>query len=486
MIFVCAQLAWCTATGSISGVVRDTSGASIPGAEVVALNTGTGVKRTVETNAEGFYSFEALPLGTYEVDVNKAGFKGYRETGLVVNVNSALVVDARLEVGEIRQQVSVSSTAVHVDTTSTRMGEVITGATMTAVPLNGRSYVDLLALQPGVSSENSVQGSPNFGGVSAYGETSAPFQSSSFSAAGNLAINGNQETSNAFMVNGALVDDVVQQGTTIVPNLDSIAEFRILTNGYEAQYGNYGGGQVNVVTKSGTNRFHGDGFEFVRNTSLDARNFFSPTIGPYHQNQYGGTFGGPILHNKLFFFGDYQGTRQVVGVDTGEVAVPSAQDRIGNLSDVAGSLTGTVNGAGWAGVLSQTRLYRHRRGAVLHPGLHDLGAVRVPERGHSHDGMGGAVLKTYGLHPGAQSGQRLLFDLGYKQTFDDNETSYRVDGNTGWGMLSGYYYFDKNSLNNPYAQDTIPGFSGLGASKRNWPRSATRRASDPPWSTNCI
>ena len=127
MIFVCAQLAWCSATGSISGVVRDASAAAVPGAEVVALNTGTGVRRTVTTNAEGFYLFEALPLGTYDVDVNKTGFKGYRETGLVVNVNSALVVDARLDVGEVKQQVSVSSTAVHVDTTSTRMGEVITG-----------------------------------------------------------------------------------------------------------------------------------------------------------------------------------------------------------------------------------------------------------------------------------------------------------------------------------------------------------------------
>src|SRR5580693_3404263 len=135
MIFVCAQLAWCTATGSISGVVRDPNDAAVPGCEVVALNTGTGIKRTVSTNAQGFYLFEALPLGAYEVEVNKAGFKRYRETGLVMNVNSALVVDARLEVGEIRQQVSVSSAAVHVDTTSTQMGEVITGATMSAVPL---------------------------------------------------------------------------------------------------------------------------------------------------------------------------------------------------------------------------------------------------------------------------------------------------------------------------------------------------------------
>jgi hypothetical protein len=464
MIFVCAQLAWCTATGSISGVVRDPSNAAVPGCEVVALNTGTGIKRTVSTNAQGFYLFEALPLGTYEVEVNKAGFKRYRETGLVVNVNSALVVDARLEVGEIRQQVSVSSTAVHVDTASTRMGEVITGATMTAVPLNGRSYVDLLALQPGVTPEASTQGSSEFGEVAGYGETSAPFQSSNFSAAGNLAINGNQETSNAFMVNGALVDDVVQQGTTIVPNLDSIAEFRILTNGYQAEYGNYGGGQINIVTKSGTDQFHGDAFEFVRNTSLDARNFFSSSIGPYHQNQFGGTLGGPILRHKLFFFGDYQGTRQVIGVDTGDIAVPSVQDRSGNLSDIAASLTGTVNGAGWAGVLSQRLGYAVTdREPYYTTGCTTSAQCVFPNAIIPMMAWDSPASKLMGFIPSPNVGSNFFSTSANKQTFDDNETSYRVDGQSRWGMLSGYYYYDKNSLNNPYAEDRAPGFSGLGA-----------------------
>lgn len=303
LTFLCAQLVWCSATGSISGVVRDPSGGIIPGAQVTLVNAGTGLKWTATTNGQGLYSFEALPIGTYEVDVRKSGFNRYKETGLVLNVNSALVVDAHLEVGRVVQEVSVSSTAVHVDTASTRMGDVITDKTMTSVPLNGRSYVDLLALQPGVTPEDSTQGSPEFGEVAGYGETSAPFQNSSPSAAGNLSINGNQETSNAFLVNGALVDEVVQQGTAIVPNLDSIAEFRILTNGYEAQYGNYGGGQINIVTKSGTNQFHGDAFEFVRNTEFDARNFFSPTIGAYHQNQLGVLSEAPLSITSCSFSG---------------------------------------------------------------------------------------------------------------------------------------------------------------------------------------
>jgi hypothetical protein len=335
---------------------------------------------------------------------------------------------------------------------------------MTAVPLNGRSYVDLLALQPGVTAENSVQGDPTFGGVSAYGETSAPFQSSSFSAAGNLAINGNQETSNAFLVNGALVDDVVQQGTTIVPNLDSIAEFRILTNGYEAEYGNYGGGQINVVTKSGTNQFHGDLFEFVRNTSFDSRNFYSSSLGPYHQSQFGGTVGGPIVRNKAFFFADYQGTRQVIGVDTGDVAVPSAQDRTGNLSDIAGSLTGTVNGAGWAGVLSQRLGYTVSNGEPYYTAGCTSGAQCVfPNAIIPTAAWSAPASKLIGYIPPPNQANGYFATSAYKQTLNDNETAYRVDGNSRWGMLSGYYYFDKNSLNSPYPQEPIPGFNGLGA-----------------------
>jgi Carboxypeptidase regulatory-like domain len=463
LILTAAQFLWCSATGSISGVVHDTSGAVVPGAAVIALNAGTGVKRTVETDVRGFYSFQALPVGTYEVNVTKTGFYRYRQTGLVLDVNSDLVVDVLLKLGEIRQEVSVASTAVHVDTRSTEIGDVITGTTITAMPLNGRSYVDLLALQPGVASENSIQGDPEFGGVSAYGETSAPFQSSSFSAAGNLSMNGNQETSNAFMVNGALVDDVVQQGTTVVPNLDSVAEFRILTNGYQAEYGNYGGGQINVVTKSGTNKFHGDAFDFVRNTSFDARNFFSPTIGAYHQNQFGGTFGGPILHNKLFFFGDYQGTRYVTGVDTGDVAVPSLQERNGDLSGEASSLTGTVNGAGWAGVLSQELGYPvtdgepyYTSGCASSAQCVFPGAI-IPQRAVSTPAS-----KFMGYIPLPNVSGNFFSTSGNNETFDDNEEALRMDGNTKLGMLSGYYYFDRNSLDNPYPQEDIPGFSGLG------------------------
>jgi len=344
---------WADVTASISGTVNDPTGAVIPGATVTALNTGTGISNSTQTNTQGFYSFPALPTGKYEVSIRATGFEEYRQTGLVLDVDTALRVDAVMKVGAVNQEVSVSATAVHVDSSNTQMGEVITDTKMTAVPLNGRSYTDLMSLQPGVApassgaaSSNPVSGNLNPGGIS---------------------ISGQRESANGFMINGANAEENFYMVAGIIPNLDSIAEFRILTNNADAEYGNYSGGLVNVITKSGTNHLHGSGFEFLRNTSLDSRNFYSynqtnpltgavipgSAIGAYHQNQFGGTVGGPILHDKLFFFADYQGTRQVQGVDTGLKSVPSMEDREGNLSDgIVGQLNGTVTGAAWANTLS--------------------------------------------------------------------------------------------------------------------------------------
>ena len=190
------------------------------------------------------------------------------------------------------------------------MGEVISGKKMAAVPLNGRSYTDLLALQPGVVPATSLTSNTQQDvGVSALSPSGGLNP-------GTISINGQREFSNAFIVNGSDAEEDVNSGTAIIPNLDSIAEFRILTSNFDAEYGGHSGGQINVVTKSGTNEFHGDAFEFLRNTNLDARNYFSPTRGAFDQNQFGGTFGGPIRRNKAFFFADYQGTRLTQGVDT--------------------------------------------------------------------------------------------------------------------------------------------------------------------------
>jgi len=300
-------------TASISGTVTDASGAAVVGATVTATNTDTGVKLTQQTNAQGFYSFQSLPIGKYNIEVEARGFKTYRETGVTVDVNQARVADAVVQVGQTTETVQVSSGALQVETTNTQMGEVIGGKEMTDVPLVTRSYTDLLALQPGVISTPSQM----------TGAYAGPFISAGFAVplvsgdlnSGALSVNGMRESANGFILNGILVQETGYSGAGAIPNLDSIAEFRILTNNYDAEYGNYAGGQINVITKSGTNDWHGNVFEFFRNTNLDAANYFDRgQRGSYHQNQFGGTFGGPVLRDKVFFFADYQGNRKSLSV----------------------------------------------------------------------------------------------------------------------------------------------------------------------------
>src|SRR6516165_11067779 len=360
---------WASITGSISGVVTDPSGAVILGATVTATNVDTGIKTTVKSDAKGFYSVPALAVGKYDLEISEVGFKTYRKTGLVIDANTTLRNDVSLDVGETIETMQVTSDAVHVESESTQMGDVISGKTMTAVPLNGRSYTDLLALQPGVSPYNSTDTqTAGIGDRLVDGGLNA----------GNQSVNGQREASNGFMVNGSNVEEGKNNGAAMIPNLDSIAQFRIITNNFDAEYGNYSGGQINVVTKSGTNQYHGTAFDFLRNTVLDARNYYSPTRGVFIQNQFGGTVGGPIRKNKIFWFGDYQGTRQILG-QTQSYPVPSDDDRTGDLTDQADSLTGAVVGAGWANTLSQTLGYPVAQGENYYtPGCADPGTCVFP------------------------------------------------------------------------------------------------------------
>jgi hypothetical protein len=241
----------------------------VPNANVVVRDLDRKVERTVNTNDAGFYAFTFLPVGKYEIEIQCAGFRPYSRTGLVIDISSALRVDATLDLGEQSEQITVVEEGVQVETASTQMGEVVAGAKITAVPLNGRSFTDLLALQPGVVPVSSQQ--PN--AVVMSGVTSTP--PSGDLNPGNMSVSGQRETSNGFRINGSDAEEDVNMGTAIIPNLDSIAEFRILTNNFDAEYGNYSGGQILVTTKSGQNEFHGDAFEFLRNTDFDAKNYFS-------------------------------------------------------------------------------------------------------------------------------------------------------------------------------------------------------------------
>src|SRR6266851_7714575 len=338
----------------VSGIVTDSSGAVVSGATIQMKATETGIVDTRQTNADGFFAFVSLQPGRYDLEASQTGFTTFRQTGILLDVDSAKVLNIKLNVGQVSEKVEVSGEGVQLDIASTQTGQVISERTITAVPLVTRSYTDLLALQPGVTPTSSGLAGGQGGQFSATGFTFTPI--SGDLNAGNLSVNGQRESSNGFLLNGTTVQEFAFSGTAIIPNLDSIAEFRIVTNNFDAEYGNYAGGQINVITKSGANRFHGSAFEFLRNTAFDGTNYFSTNKDDHKQNEFGGTIGGPIKRDKLFFFADYQGNRVILGQSggTGLIHVPSAAERAGDFSALADSLTGVVQGPAWAQQLSNT------------------------------------------------------------------------------------------------------------------------------------
>ena len=250
LLFSCGSL-WAQTGGSISGTVKDPSGAVVPDAAITARNANGGAQQTLNSNGEGFYAFPTLPVGHYDIEAYRPGFKPYKRTGLVIDVGTALQVDITMEVGEESQQVTVSASAVTMETTpetiSTHLGEVVQAVQVQAIPLNGRSYTDLLAIQPGVSpvttqTPTSVIMAGVTGTINPSGDANP----------GDVSIDGQRESANGFMVNGTDVQEHMNGGTSVIPNLDSIDEFRVLTNNFDPEYGNYNGGMINVVTKSGS------------------------------------------------------------------------------------------------------------------------------------------------------------------------------------------------------------------------------------------
>ena len=247
--------------GSIAGTVADPSSAVMPDITVFARNTETRVALKASTNREGFYAFPTLPSGPYELQVEQPGFKPFKRTGLEVTSGAALRLDIELILGAHSEALTVSESPAQVETANTQMGELISATKMTSIPINGRSYTDLLALQPGVIPASSQQ--PN--AVVMSGCTNTP--PSGDLNPGNMSVSGQRETANGFTVNGSSAQEDFNMGAAIVPNLDSIREFRVLTSNFDAEYGNFSGGQVLVTTKSGTNELHGSAFEFLRNTA---------------------------------------------------------------------------------------------------------------------------------------------------------------------------------------------------------------------------
>jgi hypothetical protein len=471
LMLACIQLlalpaARAQTSGKVSGVVRDKTGAVIAGATIAATNNATGVKQITKSDVQGSYSFPVLSVGQYEIEVTSDGFKPYRKTGLVIDINSAVVVDVTLQLGEQSQNITVSVTEepVQVETTDTQLGEVIGSKQVAEIPLNGRSYTDLFSTQVGVSpittsgAGNSTSGG-GFGTIPVAGNGNT----------GQFSINGQRESSNGFMLNGASVQESIGQQAGIIPNLDSIAEFRILTSNTDAEYGNYSGGLINVVTKSGGNHLHGSVFEFLRNTDLDSKGFFSPERATFQQNQYGGTVGGPVKRDRVFFFADYQGQNTVQGLETGLVSVPTGANRVGDFSDPANKnavqLTGKVNGAFLAQTLSDRLGYQVNDGEAFYTPNCTSGTCVFP--GQIIPSNAFALPATHMLQyiPAPNTGTGQFSSGAEKQRINDNKGAERMDINAmRYGNFSFYYFIDKYNLDNPYPSGlggaTVPGPNG--------------------------
>lgn len=311
-----------TTTATVTGTITDTSGAVISNARVTAKNQGTQLEFTAVSGSSGVYTIPFLPVGDYVVSVEAGGFKKLVSNEIKLEVNQKARIDLKLQVGDISQSVEVMDVAPVLQTESASVGEVISGTTTANLPLNGRNFQQLTLLVPGAITYN-----PNsFNMVSLQNGQGRPL------------VNGNREQGNAFILDGAPIDDTMDNRIGYKPSVDAIAEFKVETSNSSSEYGNVTGATTNVSLKSGTNSFHGSLFEFIRNDALDARSWTINRTGAekekLRQNVYGGTIGGPIIKNKLFFFGDYQGTQQRTGGGT-TVNVASEALRRGDLSSLS-------------------------------------------------------------------------------------------------------------------------------------------------------
>jgi hypothetical protein len=395
-------------------------------------------------------------------------------------------MDIPLQVGTVVEEVDVTAHPVRVETENTQLGDVIDSQKMLSLPLNGRSYLDLLGLQAGVAPD----GSQTIGGdrpVSGY-----------ITNAGNISVNGQRETANAFLVNGGDVSEGRNLGAGLVPNLDSVEEFRLITNSFDAEYGKFSGAVMNAITKSGTNSFHGDVFEFLRNDKLDAANFFTPVKSELRRHQFGFTAGGPLWKNKLFWFTDYQGTRQVAGAETGIVTLPPAAQFQGNFDPslfgqvqlvngvpqpgtfvgnaVDGVAGGTCPACGWPTLLTQRLGLPAGTVQTGEPysfvGCTSTNYVSIQATPAACVFPGGIIPKSawspaaigllpYIPQPNIDPVAGTYSNNSHRDTVSDNKIGERVDfNNRKTGNWSFYYTFDDSTVFNtlPSGGASVPGF----------------------------
>src|SRR5467141_1396836 len=318
----CGQMAYGQATGSFLGTVTDKSGSAVSGASVRVTSQGTGASREAKTDDAGHYIISLLPVSIYTIRVEFQGFAAVESKDVKLQVNEQRELDFVLSPATVGSTVEVVANEVAVETSNPSLGQVITAQQVSQLPLNGRDFVQLATLAPGATAETN----PNsFFTTSATSEVAArgPFS---------LSVGGSRPNSTDWLIDGADNNELTAGGISILSSIDSIQEFKVLTYNYSAEYGFRAGPTVLVTTKSGSNAFHGSLFEFLRNTSLDAKNFFLPSAEKFNLNQFGGSVGGPIRKNKTFFFIDGEQKYQRHGIAfTGLVPTPAM--RTGDFSN---------------------------------------------------------------------------------------------------------------------------------------------------------
>ncbi|HET8547282.1 MAG TPA: carboxypeptidase regulatory-like domain-containing protein, partial [Bryobacteraceae bacterium] len=316
LLFVCAfALSAQVATQSIIGSVTDRTGATVPGAQVVITNVDTNLSRDAVTDEKGQYAIRLLPTGNYRVEITAQGFKKFVQTGVTLDIDRTARVDATLELGAITESISVTADAPLVNTTNATVGRTVENAEITNLPLVNRDVYQLLNLTPGVESSES-------GNAFGFPEQRTMINGGSYGGSGmvNYFLDGGNNTTGL-------------RGTgNAAPNPDAVQEFRVITNSYGAEFGRFAGGIIDVITKSGTNSFHGSLFEFLRNDKLNASTWGALSKAPYRRNQFGGTLGGPVVRDKVFFFGSYSGLRQRTQQFRNAAIVPTAAERAGDFS----------------------------------------------------------------------------------------------------------------------------------------------------------
>lgn len=314
-----------TAVDQISGTVRDSTNAVVPGAQVKVVQTETGFVRITTTEMDGTYALTSLPIGPYELEVNAAGFKAYKQSGIVLQVNTNPTLNPVLEVGQVTERIEVQANAQMAETQTTGISQVIDQRRVVDLPLNGRQATQLVLLS----------------GAAVTAPPSDLASTKNYPSSTTIAIAGGQANGTYYLMDGGDYNDAFGTINLPIPFPDVLHEFSVQTNAIPASYGEKAGGVVNIVTNSGTNAFHGSAFEFLRNGAVNAKNYFASTVDQLKRNQFGGTFGGPILHDRLFFFGGYQGTITHTAPPTATSFVPTQKVLTGDFS----TQTSTVCGA---------------------------------------------------------------------------------------------------------------------------------------------